>query len=69
MVPYFCGYEDVGAGDGRFGGEELGESGADFVFVLVEPRAVEVAVAGGEGGEDGGVSFTFGSFVCEGSKA
>lgn len=52
-VPELAGDEDVLAlADAR--GEGLCEAGADFGFVAVAVRAVDVAVAGLEGGFDGG---------------
>ena len=45
VVPYFCADEKVLACDVGVLLEEIADGVADFAFVLVEPRAVEMAVA------------------------
>jgi hypothetical protein len=69
VVPDLCADEEVAAGDGGRGGEEVAHCAANFFFVLVEPGAVEVAVAGLQGLCDRGVGLAFGALVGEGAEA
>lgn len=64
VVPYFCANEEVLACDGGGGGEEVADGVADFALVLVEPSAVEVAVAGLEGVSYRGIGFAWVVLGC-----
>lgn len=66
VVPDFCADEDVLAGDVLVLFQEIGDGVTDLGFVLVEPCAVEMAVAGLEGVGYGAVGFAFGALVGEG---
>lgn len=69
VLPDLCGDEEVLAADVGVGVEELADAGADLVLVQVEPGAVEVAVAGLEGGDDGAVRLAWLADAGEGAEA
>ena len=69
VVPYFCADEEIFAGDAGVLLEEIAHGGADLLLVLVEPGAVEVAIARLECGGDGGVRLAGCALTGEGAEA
>lgn len=58
-APQLCGDEEVGAGADALA-DGLGEGFAHFAFIAVHVGAVDVAVAGAEGVQDGGLGLARG---------
>lgn len=69
VLPELGGDEEVLAADLGVRVEELLDAGADLELVLVEPGAVEVTVAGLEGGDDGAVRLAWLADAGEGAEA
>lgn len=61
MLPHLCAHEQVLALDVLVGIQELLDPGSYLVFILVEPRAVEVSVTSGKGSHDCAVRLTWGT--------
>lgn len=69
MIPDFGGHEDILSLHTRVLLEKLADALADFSLVLVEPGAVQVAVADAEGIQDGSVGFSLGALAGERAEA
>lgn len=69
VVPYFCDNEKVLALDVGVFLEEIADGVANFALVLVEPRAVEMAVASLERGHYGGVGLARCAFAGKGAES
>ena len=69
VVPDLCADEEILAGDAGVGLEEVADGVANLILVLVEPCAVEMAVANLKGFGDGLVCLALGALVGEGAEA
>ncbi|KAI6755864.1 hypothetical protein HG531_004970 [Fusarium graminearum] len=69
VVPDLCANEEILALDAVVLGEEITDGLANLALVQVEPSAVEVSVAGLEGGNDSLVGLALGALVSKGAKA